>query len=111
MAMSDRISHPIQGRLIDTARLGLITIAWFAALVTVLFGESARSLTEVGIYCFILFAICTLPRLRRDSLIILTVLAVLTLMLLPTTPDLDALMGAVEYVLIFAALVPTMALV
>ena len=111
MAMSDRISHPIQGRLIDTARLGLITIAWFAALVTVLFGESARSLTEVGIYCFILFAICTLPRLRRDSLIILTVLAVLTLMLLPTTPDLDALMGAVEYVLIFAALLPTMALV
>ena len=111
MAMSDRISHPIQGRLIDTARLGLITIAWFAALVTVLFGESARSLTEVGIYCFILFAICTLPRLRRDSLIILTVLAVLTLMLLPTTPDLDALMGAIEYVLIFAALLPTMALV
>jgi hypothetical protein len=109
--MSDRINHPIHGRLIDPARLGLITIAWFAALVTVMFGDAARSLTEVGIYCFILFAICTLPRLRRDSLIILTVLAVLTLMLLPTTPDLDALMGAVEYVLIFAALLPTMALV
>ena len=111
MALSDRISHPIQGRLIDTARLGLITIAWFAALVTVLFGESARSLTEVGIYCFILFAICTLPRLRRDSLIILTVLAVLTLMLLPTTPDPAALMGAAAHVLISAAPLPPLALV
>ena len=75
--MSDKVSQPIHNRLIDAARLGLITIAWLAALITVMFGAAVRSLTEIGIYCFILFAICTLPRLRRDSLIILTVLAVL----------------------------------
>ena len=109
--MSDKSYHPIQNKLIDAARIGLITIAWLAALCTVMFGSAVQSLSEVGVYCFILFAICTLPRLRRDSLIILTVLAVLTLMLLPMTPDLDALLGAVEYVLIFAALLPTMALV
>ncbi len=109
--MSDRISYPIKRHLIDNARLGLIIIAWFAALVKVIFDDSARNLTEVGVYCFMLFAICTLPRLRRDSLIILTVLALLTLILLPTAPDLDALIDSVEYVLIFAALLPTMALV
>ena len=109
--MSDKFYQPIHEQLISSVRFSLITVAWLAALTTVMFGNSFKYLTDLGIYCFILFAICTLPRLRRDSLIILATLAVLTHILLPTTPELDVLLDAVEYVLIFAALLPTMALV
>ncbi len=109
--MSDKSYQSVQNRLIETARLILITIAWLTALFTVMFGSAVRSLTDVGVYCFMLFAICTLPRLRSDSLIILAVLVVLTFMLLPIKPGFETLFGAVEHVLIFAALLPTMALV
>ena len=51
--MSDKSFYPIQNKLIDAARIGLITIAWLAALCTVMFGSAVQCLSEVGVYCFI----------------------------------------------------------
>lgn len=110
---SDHGSTGPQNRqgLVDAVRLILLGAAWLSALCTVLLGDLVGPITAIGVFSFVLFALLTMPRLRRDSLIILSVLLLVTLALLPEMPDREALFGAVEYVLIFAALLPTMALV
>ncbi|MDA7792281.1 hypothetical protein N8979_00530 [bacterium] len=96
---------------IDTVRLVLLVTAWAAALLTVMFGQILAGLTLGGVFCFGLFTVLTVPRLRRDSILILAVLLGVTALLLPGIPDGDVVLAAGEYVLIFAALLPTMALV
>ena len=95
----------------EALRLWLLVTAWLSALLMKFFGLSVHGFTIFGVICFLLFAVMTLPRLRWDSLVILAGMIALTFLLLPKMPSMEALLGAIEYVLIFAALLPTMALV
>jgi len=104
------IQPPVSQRINLLRRITLV-IAWAAALLTIMFGPVIHALTLVGAGSLVLFTMLTLPRLRRDSLIILTVLTGVMIAMLPEVPSRNAVIEAVEYVLIFAALIPTMALV
>ena len=67
--------------MIRNLRLGLLTIAWGAALVTILSGQAHGFAATCGAGALGLFILLTLPRLRRDSLIILAMLGVVMLFL------------------------------
>jgi hypothetical protein len=97
--------------LIRNLRLGLLTVAWGAALVTILSGQAHGITATCGAAALGLFILLTLPRLRRDSLIILAMLGVVMLFILDDVPSLEDMTRGGERVLIFAALLPTMALV
>lgn len=97
--------------MIRNLRLGLLTIAWGAALVTILSGQAHGFAATCGAGALGLFILLTLPRLRRDSLIILAMLGVVMLFILDDVPSFEDMISGGERVLIFAALLPTMALV
>ena len=97
--------------MIRNLRLGLLTIAWGAALVTILSGQAHGFAATCGAGALGLFILLTLPRLRRDSLIILAMLGVVMLFILDDVPSFEDMIRGGERVLIFAALLPTMALV
>lgn len=92
-------------------RFLLLTAAWLAATIAVVMGEKSLALTHLGVFSFAFFVVLTLPRLRRDSLIILTVLVALSLFLFDQSPSFDTWLEGGAHILIFAALLPTMALV
>lgn len=92
-------------------RFLLLCISWFAATAAVVFGEGSLILTKIGVCAFALFVVLTVPRLRRDSLIILAMLAMLSFFLFDRLPSLNDWFDGGAHILIFAALLPTMALV
>jgi len=92
-------------------RLACLSIAWLAAICVIVLGQPTGKLATTGALAFGIFILLTLARLRWDSLVILTVLAVVTWLLLETVPRPADLLAGGERVLIFAALLPTMALV
>ena len=89
--------------LIRNLRLGLLTVAWGAALVTILSGKAHGITATCGAAALGLFILLTLPRLRRDSLIILAMLGVVTLFILDDVPSLEDMTRGGERVLIFAS--------
>ncbi|MDA7598399.1 hypothetical protein N8835_00050 [Alphaproteobacteria bacterium] len=89
----------------------LLCLSWLAASVGILLGERAAWLTEIGVTSFGLFVLLTLARLRWDSLAILGMLGVVAFLLLPGIPASADLLRGGAHILIFAALLPTMALV
>ena len=93
------------------ARLACLTTAWVAAVLAILTARPDGAVASAGVAAFGLFILLTVARLRWDSLVILAVLALVTWMLLDELPDGDALFAGGRRVLIFAALLPTMALV
>ena len=107
--------------LISNIRLTLLCVAWVAALVQVLSdttsanAESANFLNiaviDMGVFAFIGFTILTFARLRRDSILILVLLIFVCWALLDHFPDASEWAKGGRYVLIFTALLPTMALV
>ena len=92
-------------------RLLCLGIAWMAAICVIALGQPSGPVATTGALAFGIFILLTLARLRWDSLVILTVLAVVTWLLLETAPGPADLLAGGERVLIFAALLPTMALV
>jgi len=98
---------PILGHI----RLGLLCVAWVAALLQITTGTSYIDFVHLGVFAFIGFAVLTLSRLRRDSVLILLLLVVVGWALLDHFPDKEEWATGGRYVLIFTALLPTMALV
>ncbi len=107
--------------LISNTRLTLLCISWVAALVQIL-GASSSSDAEFtnflniyvinpGVCAFVGFTVLTLTRLRRDSILILALLIFVCWALLDHFPNASEWVNGGRYVLIFAALLPTMALV
>ena len=92
-------------------RLGLLCVAWVATLVQVTTGADFIELVSLGVIAFIAFVILTLSRLRHDSVVILLLLVVVGWALLDHFPDAEEWAAGGRYVLIFTALLPTMALV
>ena len=97
--------------MVNPTRLVLLCSAWLAALIQVVFGSASHAWVDIGVIGFAGFVILTLPRLRRDTVLILLVLVVVGWFLLDHRPTADEWWAAGRYVLIFTALLPTMALV
>ena len=93
------------------ARLACLTLAWVAALISIVMAQPSGPVAAIGAIAFGIFTLLTITRLRWDSLVILAVLAVVTLLLVESMPGPAAILAGGERVLIFAALLPTMALV
>ena len=106
---------------ISNIRLSFLCIAWIAALVQVVSGTpstNAQSINfsnigviNLGVFAFVGFTILTVSRLRRDSIFILALLIFVCWAFLDHFPDRNEWLEGGRYVLIFAALLPTMALV
>ena len=73
---------PILGHI----RLGLLCVAWVAALLQITTGTSYIDFVHLGVFAFIVFAVLTLSRLRRDSVLILLLLVVVGWALLDHFP-------------------------
>ena len=97
--------------MVNPTRLVLLCSAWLAALLQVVFGPASQAWANVGLIGFASFVVLTLPRLRRDTILILLVLVLVGWFLLDQRPASDEWWAAGRYVLIFTALLPTMALV
>ena len=97
--------------MVNPTRLVLSCSAWLAALTQVVFGSASHVWVDIGVIGFVGFVILTLPRLRRDTVLILLVLVVVGWFLLDHRRTADEWWAAGRYVLIFTALLPTMALV
>ena len=96
---------------ISTFRLALLTFAWAVSLASIMLGQPHGAMTAAGAAALGFFILLTLPRLRRDSLIILLLLGCVLLVILDHVPTIAEMVRVGERVLIFAALLPTMALV
>ena len=96
--------------MVNPTRLVLLCSAWLAALTQVVFGSASHEWTNIGVIGFAGFVILTLPRLRRDTVLVLLLLVVVGWFLLDQRPS-QRMVGAGRYALIFTALLPTMALV
>ncbi|MEC8109321.1 MAG: hypothetical protein VX106_02765 [Pseudomonadota bacterium] len=97
--------------MVNPTRLVLLCSAWLAALTQVVFGSASHAWINIGVIGFAGFVILTLPRLRRDTVLVLLLLVVVGWFLLDQRPNANEWWSAGRYVLIFAALLPTMALV
>ena len=97
--------------MIGHIRLGLLCVAWVAAVIQVTTGTNLIELVNLGVVAFIAFVILTLSRLRHDSVLILLLLVVVGWALLDHFPDGNEWATGGRYILIFTALLPTMALV
>ena len=102
---------PFLTNALRQARLACLTTAWVAAVLAILTARPDGTVASLGACAFGLFILLTVARLRWDSMVILAVLALVTWLLLDEMPDVGALVAGGRRVLIFAALLPTMALV
>ena len=97
--------------MVNPTRLILLCSAWLAALIQVLFGQASNAWVDIGVVGYAVFVALTFSRLRRDTVLILMVLVLVGWFLLDHRPTPDEWWAAGRYVLIFTALLPTMALV
>lgn len=97
--------------LLRLVRLGSLTVAWMAGVLAILLAQPTGSVATIGAYAFGLFILLTVTRLRWDSLVILVVLGLVTWFLVGAMPGPAEILAGGKRVLIFAALLPTMALV
>jgi len=96
---------------IDMIRFGLLCAVWLVALIHIVAGEYVLPLSNLGVLLFVIFVLLTLPKMRRDSLVIMVLLGFVAWLLLDHIPTTDEWFEAGRSVLIFAALLPTMTLV
>ena len=75
--------------MVNPTRLVLLCSAWLAALIQVVFGSASHAWVDIGVIGFAGFVILTLPRLRRDTVLILLVLVVVGWFLLDHRPTAD----------------------
>jgi hypothetical protein len=97
--------------MVNPTRLILLCSAWLAALTQVVFGPASNAWVDMGVIGYVGFVALTLSRLRRDTVLILLMLVLVGWFLLDHRPTPDEWRAAGRYVLIFTALLPTMALV
>ena len=109
--MIARSSLPFLTAALRQTRLACLTIAWVAAVGAIVTAHPDGLVASIGAFSFGLFILLTMARLRWDSLVILAVLAVVTWLLLDEMPGSAEILAGGRRVLIFAALLPTMALV
>ena len=109
--MIARSSLPFLTAALRQTRFACLTVAWVAAVGAIITVRPDGLVASIGAFAFGLFILLTMARLRWDSLVILAVLAAVTWLLLDKLPGGAEILAGGRRVLIFAALLPTMALV
>ena len=97
--------------MVNPTRVMFLCSAWLAALTQIVFGHASNAWVDIGVIGYAVFVVLTLSRLRRDTVVILLMLVLVGWFLLDHRPKPDEWWAAGRYVLIFTALLPTMALV
>jgi len=92
-------------------RFWLLLLAWMAAVLQIVLGRYFDPISIMGVTVFSLYILLTLPFIKRDSLIIISFIVLLGYFMIPSMPNKETLLGAGRFMLIFAGLIPTMALV
>ena len=96
---------------IDKIRLFFLFIAWFSAIMNVVFGQTVFTFGNVGVLSLICFFVLTLRRLKKESNFIILLLLTLAFIILDRIPSFEEFLSGGRFVLVFSALLPTMILV
>ena len=95
--------------MINSFKFWLSTLCWTVCFPTLIFAESATKLEFLGLILFLFYLLLACLKLRKNSLIILTILAVIGTVLIGDWPSWQGLQSSSEFLLIFACLFPTLA--
>lgn len=96
--------------VITTLRVCLLAFAWFTAILQIIFGADVIGLSNLAALACGVFFILVLPTLKWDSLLIISMLAVLGWLLLDGELSPDLAFSGGRFILIFVALIATMTL-
>ncbi len=91
-------------------RIGLLVLAWFAAILQIIFGQYVAFFSNLGAILLSIFLLIILPKLKWDSYLILIMLGVMGWLLLDGLPSPELLFSGGRFILIFVALIATMTL-
>ena len=96
---------------IDKIRLFFLFIAWFSAIMNVVFGQTVFTFGNVGVLSLICFFVLTFRSLKKESNFIILLLLILAFIILDRIPSFDEFLSGGRFILVFSALLPTMILV
>ena len=89
---------------IDKIRLYLLCIAWFTAIINVIFGQSAITLAKCRCVEFAAVFWLNIQPSQKESISIIIILLVVAIILLDRFPNFDDFLSAGRFTLVFAAL-------
>jgi hypothetical protein len=96
---------------IDKIRLFFLFIAWFSAIMNVVFGQTVFTFGNVGVLSLICFFVLTFRSLKKESNFIILLLLILAFIILDRIPSFEEFLSGGRFILVFSALLPTMILV
>ena len=96
---------------IDKIRLFFLFIAWFSAIMNVVFGQTVFTFGNVGVLSLICFFVLTFRSLKKESNFIILLLLILAFIILDRIPSFEEFLSGARFILVFSALLPTMILV
>ena len=96
---------------IDKIRLFFLCLAWFSAIMNVIFGQSVFTFGNVGVLSLICFFVLTFRRLKKESNFIILLLLIVAFTILDRIPSFEEFLSGGRFILVFSALLPTMILV
>jgi hypothetical protein len=96
---------------IDKIRLFFLFIAWFSAIMNVVFGQTVFTFGNVGVLSLICFFVLTFRSLKKESNFIILLLLTLAVIILDRIPSFEEFLSGGRFILVFSALLPTMILV
>ena len=96
---------------IDKIRLFFLCLAWFSAIMNVIFGQSVFTFGNVGVLSLICFFVLTFRSLKKESNFIILLLIILAFIILDRIPSFEEFLSGGRFILVFSALLPTMILV
>ena len=96
---------------IDKIRLFFLCLAWFSAIMNVIFGQSVFIFGNVGVLSLICFFLLTIRRLKKESNFIILLLLLVAFIILDRIPSFAEFLSGGRFILVFSALLPTMILV
>ena len=92
----------------DKIRLIFLSLAWFSAIMNVIFGQSVFTFGNIGVLSLICFFVLTFRSLKKESFFIILLLAFI---ILDRIPSFEECLTGGRFILVFSALLPTMILV
>ena len=96
---------------IDKIRLFFLFIAWFSAIMNVVYGQTVFTFGNVGVLSLICFFVLTFRSLKKESNFIILLLIILAFIILDRIPSFEEFLSGGRFILVFSALLPTMILV
>ena len=95
----------------DKIRLIFLSLAWFSAIMNVIFGQSVFTFGNIGVLSLICFFVLTFRSLKKESFFIILLLLLLAFIILDRIPSFEEFLTGGRFILVFSALLPTMILV